>query len=445
MARVVDDSSGKYGVGPVGTLLSMKDVVAVIMGGGQGARLFPLTRDRAKPAVPVAGRIRLIDIPLSNCINSGITQMYVLTQFNSESLNRHVTDTYQFGTLTDSRVQVLAAEQTTTSRDWFQGTADAVRRSLRHFLKARTRLVIVLAGDHLYRMNYAAFVKRHEESQADITIAACPQAEETASNFGLMHVTEEGVITRFAEKPSKEELGGMQIDPEQSIGGQQANQPFLASMGIYVFSPEVLVDLLEQQDGDHDFGKQIIPKALDRYRCVAHFFHGYWEDIGTIQSFYDANLRLARSDQFSLYDPDYPLFTRPRYLSPTHISEGNISTSLIAEGSKIGPAEIRDSVVGIRSVIQAGCVLDGALVMGNDVYETETEQAAAHLRGLPPLGIGEGTVIRRAIIDKNTRIGAKVTIVNEKSVQEEDGEQHYIRDGIVIVPKNAVIPDGTVI
>lgn len=424
----------------------MKDVTAVIMGGGQGTRLFPLTRDRAKPAVPVAGRIRLIDIPLSNCINSGITRMHVLTQFNSASLNRHISRTYHFGLLSGSLVEVIAAEQTIGNRNWFQGTADAVRRSLRHVRDGKTKHVLILAGDHLYRMNYEGFIRRHEESHADVTIAVCPVAEEFASSFGLLHADAEGMVTRFAEKPEGEALQAMRVDTSAAgAAGAELGAPYLASMGIYVFSPWVLDELLAAHPEANDFGKEIIPAALDRYRVAAHYFQGYWEDIGTIESFYRANLALAQPGQFALYDPEFPLYTRPRFLSPTRFNDTHVESSLIAEGSIIGRARIEGSVVGIRSVIHNGVELDGALVMGNDVYETETERAASIARGKPPLGIGEGTIIRRAIIDKNCRIGAGVRIENAAGVRDADGEQHYVRDGIVIIPKDAVIPDGTVI
>ncbi len=423
----------------------MKDVVAVIMGGGQGSRLFPLTRDRAKPAVPVAGRVRLIDIPLSNCINSGITQAYVLTQFNSASLNKHITNTYHFGTLTDGGVHVIAAEQTATNRNWFQGTADAVRRSLHHMIGPRTRHVLILAGDHLYRMNYAQFVRRHEESQADVTVAACPQAEENASSFGLMHVDEAGMITRFAEKPTGGTLEGMRVNPDAVVGGMRAGAPFLASMGIYIFNPQVLRELLVANPDSHDFGKEIIPAALDGYRMAAHFFHGYWEDIGTIQAFYRANIALTQPGQMSLYDPDFPIYTRPRYLSPTRFNDASIERALIAEGSILGNCRVKNSVIGIRSRIEHNVELDGALLMGNDFYETETEIAAAEAKGIPPLGIGEGTTIRTAIVDKDARVGRGCALVNEKNVENEDGLYHYIRDGIVIIPRNAIVPDGTVI
>ncbi len=424
----------------------MKDVVGIILGGGQGTRLFPLTRDRAKPAVPVAGRVRLIDIPLSNCINSGITKVFVLTQFNSASLNRHVARTYSFGLLSNDGVEILAAEQTPGNKGWFQGTADAVRRSLRHVLNRRTRLVLILAGDHLYRMNYQAFLRRHEEARADLTISVCPVAEEHASLFGLLHVDEAGIVTRFAEKPRGGALAAMRVDTGKvAVAGQHPSAPYLASMGIYVFTPHVLVELLERNPGSHDFGKEIIPAALARHRVAVHFFQGYWEDIGTIGAFYRANLALAREGQFALYDPDFPLFTRPRYLSPTRMVEATVRESMIAEGSVIGRALIEDSVVGIRSRIADGVELHGALLMGNDRYQTETEREADLARGIPPMGLGEDTVVRKTIVDKDARIGRRVRILNERGVQEHDGVSHYIREGIVIVPKAAIVPDGTVI
>ena len=424
----------------------MKEVSTVIMGGGQGARLFPLTRDRAKPAVPVGGRSRLIDIALSNCINSGLTQIYVLTQFNSASLNRHISQTYNFGSLLPAGVQVLAAALTAHNRSWFQGTADAVRRSLRHAIGRRTRLVLILAGDHLYRMNYLDFLRRHDDSGADITISVCPVSEEHAPGFGLVHCDEKGMVTRFAEKPTGEELEKMRVDPATPLeSGNPIGAPFLASMGIYVFSPDVLTDLLTRFPEQHDFGRELIPQALSEYSVAVHAFRGYWEDIGTIRAFYRANLALAVDGEYSLYDPDFPLYTHPRYLSPTCIEGATVEQSLIAEGSIIGTAKIRRSVVGIRSRLWDGVELDGALVMGNDHYETAKERAAARERGVPPLGIGAGSVVRRAIVDKQVRIGEKVEIVNATGADTFDGPNYYVRDGIVIVPREAIIPDGTVI
>jgi len=424
----------------------MKDTAAIILGGGQGTRLFPLTRDRAKPAVPVAGRVRLIDIPLSNCINSGITRMFVLTQFNSASLNRHINRTYNFGNLTNDGVEVISAEQTPERGDWFQGTADAVRRCLKHVIDRRTKHVLILAGDHLYRMNYVSFLRRHDESHADLTIAACPQAEDVASQFGLLHVDGAGFVTRFAEKPKGDALQAMRVDPDLPVAaGQAPGAPFLASMGIYVFSPKVLQELLSAHPGQHDFGKELIPEALRTYRVAAHFFQGYWEDIGTIAAFYRANIALARERQFALYDPDFPLYTRPRYLSPSHVSHADVIDSLVAEGSTIGRARIHGSVVGIRSRIEDGVELDGALVMGNDRYETETDREASLARGQPPLGIGANSIVRRAILDKDVRIGRNVRILNERGLVDHDGAGYYVRDGIVIIPKAGIVPDDSVI
>jgi glucose-1-phosphate adenylyltransferase len=294
-------------------------------------------------------------------------------------------------------------------------------------------------------MNYQSFIRRHDEAHADVTVAVCPVAEEFASSFGLLHCDDQGVITRFSEKPKGDALKEMQVDPDRPMGGQVPGAPYLASMGIYVFSPWVLKELLAEHPEANDFGKEVLPAALGRYRVVAHFFQGYWEDIGTIQAFYRANLALARPGQFTLYDPDFPLYTRPRYLSPTRFNDAHVHESLVAEGSVVGKARFEGSVVGIRSIVHNDVELDGALVMGNDYYETETERAAALARGIPPLGIGEGTVIRQAILDKNCRVGSQVQIVNEKGLQEADGDNWYIRDGVVIVPKDAVLPDGTVI
>ncbi len=424
----------------------MKDIATIIMGGGQGSRLYPLTRDRAKPAVPVAGRMRLIDVPLSNCINSDLMRIYVLTQFNSGSLNRHISRTYNFGSLLPASVEVIAADLTVESRDWFQGTADAVRRSLRHVLSSPTRLIMILAGDHLYRMDYRPFIERHESSGADVTLAACPVSEQHASSFGLVHCDAEGLVTAFSEKPSGAVLEAMRIDPTAPLaGGEAAGAPYLASMGIYIFSTEILEDLLAANPSHHDFGREIIPDALENRKVAVHLFRGYWEDIGTISAFYRANLALASTRQYQLYNPDYPLYTRPRYLSPTRIDSATIEGSLIAEGSLIGEARIRRSVVGIRSRIGDGVDLEGVLVMGNDNYESEAERQESRDAGIPGLGIGSGTVIRKAIIDKGARIGRNVRILNESDAQEYDGHAFFIRDGIVIVPRLAVIPDDSVI
>ena len=423
----------------------MGETATVIMGGGQGSRLFPLTRDRAKPAVPFAGRVRLIDIPLSNCINSNLTRVYVLTQFNSASLNRHINRTYTFGSLLPSGVEVLAAELTADNKNWFQGTADAVRRNLRHILDHPADRVLILAGDHLYKMDYRPFLQRHHESDADITIAVCPVSPAHASSFGLLHCDDDGMVTRFAEKPEGDELEQMRVDPEASLlGGEKAGAPFLASMGIYVFKPQVLLELLLEQNADaHDFGREILPSALGNKRLAAHLFRGYWEDIGTIQSFYRANLALATEGQYPLYDPDFPLYTRPRYLSPTSFVYSRVEDSLIAEGGVIGRAAIKNSIIGIRSRIGNDVSLDGVLAMGNDHYETAQMRAMAQSKGLPPQGIGQGSVIERAIVDKNARIGREVKLINKQGLTEYDGDNLYVRDGIVVVPRHATIPDGT--
>jgi len=424
----------------------MKDVATIIMGGGQGSRLFPLTRDRAKPAVPVGGRVRLIDIALSNCINSGLTRVFVLTQFNSASLNRHISRTYNFGSLLPAGVEVIAAELTPDNRDWFQGTADAVRRSLRHVVDRRTREVLILAGDHLYRMDYGPFLRRHQDSGADVTISVCPVSDEHASSFGLVHCDSDGIITRFAEKPRGEELEAMRIDPVAPLaGGEPAGASFLASMGIYVFTPQVLTDLLTRYPDQNDFGREIIPQALAEHRVAIHPFRGYWEDIGTMSAFYRANLALAVKGEYSLYDPNFPLYTHPRYLSPTCVGDAHIEDSLVAEGSLIGQARIQRSVIGIRARIADGVQLDGTLVMGNDNYETPEDRALCRERGIPPLGIGAGTVVRKAIIDKQVRIGRGVQIVNAENATERDGDCYYVRDGIVIIPRDATVPDGKVI
>ncbi len=321
-----------------------------------------------------------------------------------------------------------------------------MRRSLRHFLDRRTDLVLILAGDHLYRMDYGPFLDRHRQSGADITLSVCPVAAEFASSFGLVHCDEQGFVTRFAEKPKGDDLEAMRVHPAAPVAGDAIpGAPFLASMGIYVFNPEVLQTLLADHPDDHDFGRELIPRALESRRVAVHFFRGYWEDIGSIASFYRANIALATERKYRLYDPDFPLFTRPRYLSPTRIDAAQITTSLIAEGSIIGRARIEGSVVGVRSRIGDGVTLDGAMVMGNDSYESDVERLSCVRRDEPPLGIGDGTTVRRAILDKGVRIGRNVQIVNVHGVAEADGGNYYIRDGIVIVPKLAIVPDGSVI
>ena len=429
----------------------MKRVLSIILGGGAGTRLYPLTKLRAKPAVPLAGKYRLIDIPVSNCINSEIFQLYVLTQFNSASLNRHLTAAYNFSGFTKGFVEVLAAQQTPENPNWFQGTADAVRQYLWMFEDADVDEFLILSGDHLYRMDYRLFVERHRQTNADITISVVPMDEKRASDFGLMKIDEKGRIVDFSEKPKGDELKAMRVDT-QSLGltaEQAAEQPYIASMGIYVFKKQVLIDLLKESLTQTDFGKEIIPGAAGKYNLQAFLFDGYWEDIGTIESFYDANLALTQQPlpPFSFYDENAPIYTRSRYLPPTKMFDAQITESMISEGCILKNCRVHHSVLGVRSRIGANCTIEDALIMGADMYEPFGERVNKAERGEVSLGIGAGSTVRRAIIDKNARIGTNVQIVNKDNVQEaqRENEGFYIRSGIVVVLKNATIPNDTVI
>lgn len=429
----------------------MKNVLGIILGGGAGTRLYPLTKLRAKPAVPLAGKYRLIDIPVSNCINSDINKIYVLTQFNSASLNRHLSRTYNFSGISEGFVEVLAAQQTPESPSWFQGTADAVRQYLWLFQEWDVDEYLILSGDHLYRMDYSQFVQRHRETGADITLSVIPIDEKRASDFGLMKIDDMGRVVDFSEKPKGEALKQMQVDttvlgltPEEA-----KNSPYIASMGIYVFKKEVLDKLLHESADKTDFGKEIIPGAAEDYNIQAYLFQGYWEDIGTIEAFYESNLALTKqpAPPFSFYDEGAPIYTRARYLPPSKLLDCQVIESMIGEGCILKNCQISRSVLGIRSRVESGCKIEDTLVMGADFYEPFAERQSGSFEGKVPMGIGEESIIRRAIIDKNARIGRKVLILNKERVREADREDQgfYIRSGIVVVLKNAVIPDGTVI
>ncbi|MGB0563957.1 MAG: glucose-1-phosphate adenylyltransferase [Spirulinaceae cyanobacterium] len=430
----------------------MKKVLGIILGGGAGTRLYPLTKLRAKPAVPLAGKYRLIDIPVSNCINSNINKIYVLTQFNSASLNRHLTRAYNFSSFSDGFVEVLAAHQTKEYPDWFQGTADAVRQYLWLFKEWDVDEILILSGDHLYRMNYARFVERHRETNADVTLSVIPIDERRASSFGLMKINDQGRVIDFSEKPKGDVLAQMQVDTTAlGLNANEARQkPYIASMGIYVFKKQVLIDLLEQNSHQTDFGKEIIPGAASDYNLQAYLFDDYWEDIGTIEAFFDANLALTMQPKpaFSFYDEQAPIYTRARYLPPTKLLNCEIKESIIGEGCILKDCHISHSVLGIRSRVSSGCRIEDALLMGADYYEASADNGAADNPGSKiPIGIGEGSTIRRAIVDKNARIGKKVLILNKDRIEESNREDEgfYIRSGIVVILKNAVIPDGTVI
>lgn len=429
----------------------MKQVLAIILGGGAGTRLYPLTKLRAKPAVPLAGKYRLIDIPISNCINSDIYRIYVLTQFNSASLNQHIARAYNFSGFSEGFVEILAAQQTPQSTTWFQGTADAVRQYLWLFRELDVDEFLILSGDHLYRMDYSEFVRRHRETNADLTISVVPMDEKRASDFGLMKIDEAGRIMDFSEKPKGDALKQMQVDTTTlGLSAEEAKlNPYIASMGIYVFKRDVLIDLLEKSPDRTDFAKQIIPASANELNVQAYLYNGYWEDIGTVEAFYDANLALTQQPQpaFSFYDETAPIYTRARYLPPTKLADCNITDSMISEGCILKNCQIHHSVLGIRSRIESGCTIQNSLIMGADFYQPYFERRSNCDTDKIPLGIGANTTIRRAIVDKNVRIGCDVQIINKDHIEEAEREDQgfYIRSGIVVVIKNAVIADGTVI
>jgi len=429
----------------------VKRVLAIILGGGAGTRLYPLTKLRAKPAVPLAAKYRLIDIPISNCINSEIQRIYVLTQFNSASLNRHITRTYGMAGFSQGFVEVLAAQQTLESPSWFEGTADAVRKYLWLFEEWDVDQYLILSGDHLYRMNYADFIQRHRETKADITLSVVPVDESRASDFGLMKIDNNGLVMSFSEKPKGDALKAMQVNTTVlGLPAEKAKEfPYIASMGIYVFERQVLLDLLKAAPDQTDFGKEILPSSTKDYDVHAYLFKDYWEDIGTIEAFYNANLALTcqPGPPFSFYDERAPIYTRPRYLPPTKLLDCNVIESMVGEGCILRECTVKRSVIGIRSRIETGCLIDNALLMGSDYYESPSERLQTLESGKVPLGIGANTTIRRAIVDKNARIGRNVQIVNKDRVEESNREKlgFVIRSGIVVVIKNATIPDGTVI
>ncbi|VXD24109.1 glucose-1-phosphate adenylyltransferase [Planktothrix paucivesiculata] len=429
----------------------MKRVLAIILGGGAGSRLYPLTKMRAKPAVPIAGKYRLIDIPISNCINSEILKIYVLTQFNSASLNRHIARAYNFSGFDDSFAEVLAAQQTTQNPNWFQGTADAVRQYLWLLKEWDVDQFLILSGDHLYRMDYRQFVQRHLDTKADITLSVLPIDEKRASDFGLMKLDDSGRVISFSEKPKGEALKQMQVDTSKlGLSPEQAQEnPYIASMGIYVFNKDTLIKLLDEKPQETDFGKEVIPNASGDLNVQAYLFKDYWEDIGTIEAFYHANLGLTQQPHpsFSFYDEKAPIYSRSRHLPPTKILDCRITESIIAEGCILKECRIDHSVLGLRSRVEAGCVIEDTLLMGSDFYQPFSERSSGFQEGEIPLGIGSNTVIRKAIVDKNARIGRNVKIINKEDIQEAEREDlgFYIRSGIIVILKNAVISDYTVI
>ena len=423
-------------------ILPVNRTLAIIMGGGAGTRLFPLTKERAKPAVPLGGKYRLVDIPISNCLNSGIRGIYVLTQFNSVSLHRHINASYKFDNFTPSFVEILAAQQTPEGSKWYQGTADAVRQNMRYFLEQPVDYFIILSGDQLYRMDYRLVLRQHLETGADLTIGTIPVNRPAASGFGIMHADAERRIIEFVEKPKDPKILDRLCIPAdllRSIGHPAEADLYQASMGIYVFNRKVLEECL---DNDFvDFGKNVIPGAINKYKVHAYIFQGYWEDIGTIKAFFDANLQLTTSTpQFSFNAPGAPVYTRPRFLPASVVHSAKIDHAIISDGCVIEQSTIEHCILGIRSIVQSGSTLKNVILMGSDHYEADIPAVAA---GIPRIGIGRDCHIENAIIDKNARIGDKVVISPKGKAPDADGEGYYVRDGIVVIPKNSVIPPGT--
>lgn len=418
-------------------MVDMRNVLGLILGGGAGTRLYPLTRERAKPAVPLGGKYRLIDIPMSNCLHAGIQKIAILTQYNSVSLHRHVFRTYTRDAFTRGWVQILAAEQTPRTEDWYQGTADAVRKQKLEIREAHTDYVLVLAGDHLYRMDYRRFVEFHQDSGADLTVAVQPVSAEEAPSLGILKMSPDNQIISFTEKPRPEMLDGLE-------SREESDRPFMGSMGIYVFKTEVLFELLDGI-GD-DFGHDIVPVALQKHRVMGYIFDGFWEDIGTIRRFYEVNLALASPHPpFDIYDPDRPIYTRARFLPGSLIESAHLHHVLVGDGCRIQDATIRYSVIGLRAMVGRGVTIHRTVMMGADFYESDADRRENARLGRPDVGIGPGSVIEGAIIDKDARIGRRVIIRMLPDRPDEEYDNWVARDGIVIVPKNAIIPDGTVI
>lgn len=417
----------------------MNDVLTIVLGGGRGTRLFPLTHLRSKPAVPIGGKYRLIDIPLSNCLHAGLKKIFVLTQFNSASLNRHISQTYRMDLFSGGFVEVIAAEQTPEGEHWFQGTADAVRQAARHFRDVDAEYYLILAGDHIYRMDFGELIDAHMERDADITIAAQPVNTDDATQMGIFRFDGSGQIIGFEEKPKPERLAemGSSAPPHSPSWLREADKPFVASMGIYVFSRDVLYDLLSR-DRAVDFGREIIPHALNTHRVHTHLYRGFWADVGTVRSFYDVNLMLTRrGTPFNFFHPTRPIYTRPRFLPAARVLSCQIDEALVAEGAYLDTCVVQQSIVGIRTSIQRGAKITRSILLGADFYEENTGDLA--------LGIGRDAVLDRVIVDKNARIGEGARLVNERDIQDVDGDGYYIRSGLIIVPKGGVVKAGTVV
>jgi glucose-1-phosphate adenylyltransferase len=419
-----------------------QSTIAVILGGGAGTRLYPLTASRSKPAVPIAGKYRLVDIPISNCINSNIKRMWVLTQFNSASLNKHIKNTYNFSAFSSGFVDILAAEQTPDNPSWFQGTADAVRQCLRHIDQHEAEYILILSGDQLYQMDFQEMINKHKESKADISIATIPVVEREASEFGIMKVGDDGLISSFIEKPKKDVLPDWVSDTGADM--QQQGRHYLASMGIYIFNRKLLFNLLlEEHQESTDFGKEIMPNSIDKYRVASYQYDGYWTDIGNIYSFFEANLSLTEEiPHFNLYHHQQTIYTRARMLPPAKISGTTLEHTIIAEASIINASRIEKSVIGIRSRIGHGTNIISCYMMGADYFETIEQMANAKEKGLPEIGIGQRCYLKNCIIDKNVRIGDDVRIIGGNHLEPADHPLYTIKDGIVVIKKNAVVPNG---
>ena len=428
----------------------MRDVLSLILGGGRGTRLYPLTMLRSKPAVPIAGKYRLIDIPISNCINSDLNRIYVLTQFLSVSLHRHIANTYKFDPFSRGFVEVLAAQQTNDNLDWYQGTADAVRQNIRYVHEDGCKEVLILSGDQLYRMDFRKMIAAHRESGADATLAVIPVPEKETPALGLVQVDESGRVLGFVEKPKKKELlDPVRISPEwmEKRGIQSNGREYLASMGIYVFKKDSLIRVLNNPPLATDFGKEVFPRSLGTHHVHTYLFDGYWEDVGTVKAFHEANLALTGPNTpFDFHHPDGVIYTRMRYLPASRVNAANLDECLVSDGCSVDSGtKIHRCVLGVRTRIGKNCDLKNNVIIGADRFETDQERADNSKRGIPDLGVGDGSVIEGAILDKDARIGKNVKITDKSNAQDEEGQNYVIRDGVVVIPKGAVVLDGTVI
>jgi glucose-1-phosphate adenylyltransferase len=425
----------------------MSDITAIILGGGRGSRLDPLTRLRAKPAVPIGGKFRLIDIPISNCLHSNVRKIFVLTQFNTESLHRHIHDTYRFDTFSKGFIRLLAAQQTSENQDWYQGNADAVRKNLM-YLAAADDHIIILSGDHLYRMDYQAFFQHHLKTNADISIAVKPITGQEAAEFGILKSDKKGLITDFYEKPKSDDiLDAYKIDPQlfDHFKIEAKNNTHIASMGIYIFKKKVLVDLLKNSQ-HQDFGKELLPASISSHKVAAYFFDGYWEDIGTMRSFFDAHMSMTHPvPEFNFYDEHYPFYTRPRFLPASKINNCQINHSLVSEGCILLGSIVEHSVIGIRSFVDEGTLVQRSIIMGNTYYETLESRSRNRESNKPNLGIGNNCIIRNSIVDLGCYIGNNVQLINKDNQIDVETDLYFIKDGIIIIPKGTVIPDNTII